>query len=84
MIMHVTWNRGGPKYQRISIIFFGFSGTKLSYRTGLSCGHYSPVAHIRLTSAPPSAELQYNALIHFGFLEVLPLRILQEKIRGLF
>ena len=54
----IVESKGALEYQKILIIFRGFSSTKLSYRTGFPCGPHSLMAHIRLTSIPPCAGLQ--------------------------
>ena len=46
-----------PKFQEISIIFLGFSGTKLSYKTGFSYGLHSPMTYIRMS---PALHLQFG------------------------
>jgi hypothetical protein len=46
-----------PKFQEISIISLGFSGTKLSYKTGFSYGLHSPMTYIRMS---PALHLQFG------------------------
>jgi hypothetical protein len=53
----IVASEDSPKYRKISVIFPGFSGTKLPYKTGFSYGLHSPMTYIRMA---PALHLQFG------------------------